>query len=258
MALKAKLTKDEHGKLDAALQALYTEKSGEFLLQVEGMVSQDDFDASEAKLAEFRDNNRKLFSDLKKFEGIDPDEFKTLKETAAKFTKQGVQKPDDIAALVADAVAKATEPLRTQFESEQKKRLEAEQRVQEKSLEDTLWKAGAAAGIAESAREDFVTRGKRLFVFDGDKIVARAGDTPVYSKRRNKTTEPLTPEEWATDAEWLAKDAPHLYKQSNGAGARTRPDQSESGGRFVANDPAALGMNLDALAKGEVQVLAGT
>ena len=38
MALKAKLTKDEHAGLPEAVRALYTEKDGAFILEVEGLV----------------------------------------------------------------------------------------------------------------------------------------------------------------------------------------------------------------------------
>lgn len=253
--LKSKLTKDEHGKLDAALQALYVEKGGAFLLDVEGLVSQEDFDASEAKLAEFRDNNVKLLKEAKRFEGVDPDEYHTLKDTVTKLEKQGVKKSDDIAAVVAEAVAKATDPLNTRLKSIETERDAALKAVADKTLDDTLWAAGVAAGIADSAKVDFLGRARAVFAFDGAKVVAKKDDTPLYSKRRNNTTSPLTPEEWASDPEWLLKEAGHLYKKSSGTGAQGG-GRSDTGARVVNSDPMALGMNLDALAKGEINVLA--
>jgi hypothetical protein len=253
--LKIKLTKDEHGKLDTALQALYVEKNGAFVLDADGAVSQDDFDAAEAKLAEFRDNNVKLMKEAKRFEGVDPDEYRTLKDTVAKLDKQGIKKPDDIAAAVAEAVAKATEPLNTRLKTIETERDTALKAVADKTLEDALWAAGVSAGIADSAKVDFLGRAKSVFSLDGTKIVAKKDDTPLYSKRRNNTTNPLTPEEWASDPEWLLKEAAHLYKKSSGTGAQNT-SRSDAGAKVITSDPMALGMNLDALAKGDVNVLA--
>lgn len=42
MALKRKITKEAHGKLDDALKAFYVEKDGEFVLDIDGDTSDDD------------------------------------------------------------------------------------------------------------------------------------------------------------------------------------------------------------------------
>lgn len=256
MRLKAKLSKDEVGKLEQAIQGLYVERDGGYVLDVEGMVPVDEYEALETKLREFRDNNIKLMKDLARFEGVDPDEYRTQKDTIEKLRREGVQKPDDIAQLIAQEIAKATEPLKKRLEEESRIREEKERMLVEKQLEEQLWVAGAAAGITESAREDFITRGKRLFTIEDGKIVARKGDMPVYSRRRGRSTELLTPEEWATDPEWLPKEAPHLYKTSTGTAARNKAEAgSADGGRIISNDPAELGRHLEELANGNVQVL---
>lgn len=256
--LKAKLTAEEHAKLDEPLKGLYVDRDGAFVLQVDGMVSQDDYDAIESKLNEFRDNNRKLFNDLKRYEGVDPDEYRTQKQTIEKLQRQGVQKPDDLSALIAQEIAKHTEPLKQQLETERKQREESERKLQEKALEDQLWAAGQAAGISDDMREEYLARAKTLFHFENGRIVARQGDQPVYSRRRGKTTEPLSVEEYVTDPEWLPKEKPKYYKDSTGTGARTQ-NQGGAGeaSRLIANDPSVIGQNLEALAAGKIQVLAG-
>lgn len=255
MALKAKLTKDEHAKLDDGLKAHYTEKDGAFVLSVDGMIAQDEFDAVESKLAEFRDNNRTLFSKLKAFEGIDPNEHASLKAEIDRLKKAGVQKPDDIAALVAAEIAKATKGFEERVKTIETERDQANQRLAEKSLEDALWEVGSKA-IRESARRDFLMRAKEVFKFEDGKVIAKQGDATLYSKRRGRTTEALTIDEFVNDPEWLLKDADHLYKNSTGSGAK-KGDTSTDGGRILSNDPSVLGANLEALAQGKVSVQAG-
>lgn len=256
MALKAKLSKDEHAKLDEALKALYVEKAGAFMLQVDGMVSQEDYDATESKLAEFRDTNVRLMKDAKKFEGVDPEEYRTLKATNEKLTKQGVKSADDIQTLVATEVAKALKGTDDRIKAIETERDQARTQLSEKSLEDALWDVGSKS-IKESARRDFLGRAKEVFKFEDGKIVARNGETQIFSKKRGNTTAPLSIEEFVTDPEWLMKDADHLYKSSNGSGTRKSDDTTQNGVRVVENDPSVLGMNLEAMAKGHVAVNAG-
>jgi hypothetical protein len=255
MALKAKLSKDEHAKLSADLQAAYREKDGVFLLDAEGVVTQDEFDAQESKLAEFRDNNRALHGKLKQFDGIDPDAHRALVAESDKWKKSGVQKPDDIQAMIAAALATAQKETDERLKKIETERDQAQRSLSEKSLEDALWDVGVKA-IRESARPDFLARAKRLFTFEDGKVVAKDGDKPLYSKRRGHTTDPLTIDEYVNDPDWLVKDGDHLFKTSQGSGAR-KNDQTVDGARVLANDPAVLGANLDAMAKGSVLVQSG-
>lgn len=256
--LKAKLTKDEHTKLDASLQAFYTEKGGAFLLQVDGMVSQEDFDASEAKLAEFRDNNVALLKAAEKFKGVDPDEYKTLKTTVEKLGKAGITKPDEVETAIQAAVAKAINPLNDRLSRVEGERDAALRQVADKALDDALWEPAMKAGIRENARQAYLSLARGVFKYEDGKVVARDGEKPVYSKRRNNTTNGLTPEEWVTDPEWLLKEHDYLFKDSKGTGAQGNKGGSDSNGaRVLQNDPMTLGANLEAMAKGGVLVQTG-
>jgi len=248
MSLKAKLSKAEHAALPDALREHYTEKDGVFILQADGVVGQDEYDALETKLSEFRDNNRKLHADLRKFDGVDPEEFKTLKASAGK-------KPEttDIAVQIAQAVEKATEPLTAKLKGIEEERDKARLQLSDKALEDALWAAGQKAGVLPSAKDEFLFHAKKVFVLEGDQPVAKKGDAVVFSRRRGHVTDPLTPEEWASDPEWLMKEKSFLFEKS--AGANTPRNQTNgSGQRIVANDPESVSRNLEDIASGKVLV----
>lgn len=257
MGLKAKLSADEHGKLEDALKALYVERDGAFVLQVDGMVSQTEFDELEEKLNEFRDNNRKLFNDLKKFEGIDPDTVRTLQADYDKLKRQGVSKADDLQAAINAAVEKATGPLLDKVKAIETERDATKQQLAEKALDDTLWEAGQAAGIKANAKASFLHLAKQCFRFEDGEIVAKRGDQPLYSKQRGRTTEMLTPEEFVTHPDWLLKEADFLYEESKGTGSQHKGGDrtSGSGARVIsADNQELLSQNLEAIAEGRVVV----
>lgn len=249
MPLKFRLKKDEHASLATEeLKKLYVEKDGAFVLQVDGAVDEVDYDALNTKLTEFRDNNRKLHNDIKKFEGVDPDEYKKLKETAGKGGD-----PKDIQAQIAAAVDKATEKFEQRVKTIETERDQARTQLADKALEDALWDVGQKS-IRDTARPDFITRAKSLFKYEDGKIVAKRGEDPVYSKRRGHTTDPLSIEEYVVDPEWLPKEADHLYKTSTGTGSKTERQTGANGTRLVANDPMVIGRNLEDIAKGTAMV----
>lgn len=77
MALKRKLTKDEHSKLDASIQELYDADGEDFVLDLDG----DADDSATAELQSKIDAQTKL---LKTFEGLDP---KAAKKALADMKK---------------------------------------------------------------------------------------------------------------------------------------------------------------------------
>jgi hypothetical protein len=251
VALKYRLKKDEHGSLTDELKKLYVEKDGVFVLEVTGAVDEDEFEQVNAKLTEFLDNNRKLFNDLKKFEGVDVDEFKRLKDSAGKGGD-----PKDVEKQIAAAVDKATQSFDQRVKAIETERDEAKRQLNEKALDDALWEIGQKS-IRESARPDFLRRARDLFRYEDGKVVAKKGDDPVYSKRRGHTTEPLSIEEYVVDADWLQKDADHLYKQSRGTDTPLNKGTTVNGARVIANDPMITGQALEEIAKGTAVVSAG-
>ena len=107
-----------------ALRGEYEQKDGKFVLKLDGdypgFVKAEDLNEANLKLTEFRDNNRGLHSQLEQFKskynGIDPDEHKKLKEKIAEFEKQGVKGGHDINSVVQKALSEAVGPLQQKLD----------------------------------------------------------------------------------------------------------------------------------------------
>lgn len=242
-----------------ALRGEYTERDGKFYLKVDDAVILSPAEVAERdrKLNEFRDNNRKLNESVKErddklklFDGVDPEEYRKLKD--------GQKPPEGIEAIVAAAVAKANKPLHAQVEqltADKKKSDEdaakAKKDLADKELEGLIRDAAIKFGVEDTAVEDFVARGKRLFSLDNGKPVARREGEDVYSKRDRSQL--LTLAEWAEDQQ---VEAPHLFKPSRGGGADTRGGGGKPTKKIIVNgdDPLDVGRHLEEIAKGDAIV----
>lgn len=257
--MKLKATLANKGELEAlpeAVRAFYVEKDGKYALSVDGMVSEAEYDEVNTKLVEFRENNRTLHKKVTEFEtrykDVDPDKYRTQATELEKLQKAGIGKADDFSAQVAKAVADAVNPLNDRMKAIEDERNKAQAQLSERDRDDALWSVGQKAGVKESAKEFYLTAARKVWQrTEKGELVAKNGETPLYSKQRGKATDPLSLEEWAT--QWLPQEADFLYKTSGGGGANN--DKGGPGGPgLVANDPFAIGQNLEKLAKGEATV----
>jgi len=234
----------------------YVEQDGQFVLKVEGDHPTVTGIVTEANknVAEFRTNNinlmkqrEDLLAKLTAFDGVDPGEYKVLKAQVADLKTKGVSKGDDVQTIINAALA----PVLDQLSKMQKGEAEAKAALARKNLEGMLTSAGIRAGVSESALPDFLSRGLSTFVAESDgRIVAKKGDTPVYSTKRPGT--PLDVEEFASN---LQTEAPHLFKPSKGAGAGGSSGLSGvDAPRVISSDPMEFGRNLEDIAKGKVIV----
>lgn len=244
--------------VDEKYRGLYTEKDGQFVLdtvEIEGMVPGDKFN-------EFRDNNKKLNNELRelkaalqKFDDIDLDEIRTLREQHAKLKKNSDANPE-VAELQAqlDALNRNLEATTTRFQAELDKSQAdgaAKQRALDQSVVDNaVVSAASNAGIQPSAMEDVKLRARGLFRNVDGKAVMHEGEQPRYSEKR--PSEYLTADEWLADI--MPKQAPHWYKPSGGSGAMNNGGPS-GGTRKIGIDPMEFGQNLEAIAKGDVEVV---
>jgi hypothetical protein len=265
-------------EIDEALQAEYEEQNGKFVLKIEGdhpSIAKVVLDANEKvtaaqrdakkQVAEFRDNNVALlkllgaegFDDAKAkietFKSIDPDEYQKAKTRIQELEAKGVTKGEDIQALVQKQVAAAVAPYEKKLREQEEQRAAEAQQYARAQVEQALTQAAVKAGVAESAIEDFVSRGSKVFHFDNGKVIAKDGDEVVFSKRR--PADPLDVLEWAED---LQGTAPHIFKPSGGGGAAGDDDAGGAGTRYVNSfDPMEIGRNLEGIASGEVKVNQG-
>ena len=119
------------------------------------------------------------------------------------------------------------------------------------------WRADAEpmalAGWHERAPLSLAQVEKRIAGLTDD----QGKEVALYSKRRGKAAEPLTAEEWATEIAPLDQAIADFYKESQGGGAKNqRPSSTADGRRLIANDPATLSANIEAIANGKAVVAA--
>lgn len=226
MGLKA-VVKNLEDDVPEALRGLYVKSGDDYVLEID----ERDF---KARIQEFRTSNlelkretEQLTEQLKKFEGVDPDEYQELvqfKEAAGEFEAEKTQLTERIQELEA-AAGKAKGSF---------SKLKMEQEVR---------KAFAAAGlkVKPGASQDIISRAKEVWKLnDADEL-----DTDLINE---KETAKLTLQEWGQQ---LAKEAPYFFEsppEPKKVPAQAGPKSIHSG------DAIAFGQHLEEIARGKVQV----
>jgi hypothetical protein len=258
VALKATLTKAELDALPEAVRGLYHEKDGKWWLDVEGGlgVPSSEVQDLKSKLAEFRDNNVALLkkvTDLeplaKKYEGIDPDEARRLKEEHDKLQKKGVTKADDIEALVKAAVETATKPIAEKLASEEQARKAAQQAADQARFRELVSSEAQKKGVRPSSVRHVIREAEQTFDLKDGALAPKAG-----VKHPSDPLKELTPDVWL---EGLAKSDDYLFEPSVGGGADNQNGRHHRPGAKQLVNPTAeeMGRNVDAIAKGEIVVV---
>lgn len=235
MALKFRIDKLEDAP--EAARSLYVEKDGKFELPIEGVVTKD-------KLDEFRNNNIELknqLSDLtKKFEGVDPELFKTL---SAEHQKLKDKKMID-AGKIEELLNERTAAMRADYDKKLKAQADelgiTKTQLEKMLIDNALQTEAAKAGVRPAAMEDVLLRGRQRFKLkDGTATPTMPDGKVVYGK---DGVTPQSMAEWLAD---LAPTAPHLFESSQGGGAENKSGNKNSGAKtmkradFEALDPAS-------------------
>jgi hypothetical protein len=246
MTLKAVV--DSIDAVPEAVRGFYAEKEGKYHLTVEGLVSKD-------KLDEFRENNRRLFSEkeelAKRFEGIDPDVARKLAAEANKMRdKQLIE-----AGKVDELVAERTGTMRTDYENKLKasdiQNKTLQQQLESLLIDGSIRDAAAKAGVRPSALEDVLLRGRQTFRLVDGKAVPMDGDKQIFGK----SGDVMGTEEWVAS---LVERAPHLFEPSQGGGARGAGGSAAAGAGVKTirrSDTKAFLANVKEIASGRVQVV---
>lgn len=227
--LARSLEKDAYEKLAKEVKALYVEKDGKYVLDVDGDDDTSGLKSALGKERERAKNEEKLRKELeKRFEGIDPD---VVREMMARFEN------DEDAKLIKNGqidkvVEKRVEQMKKGFEkqlADAKKETEAAQarskKFSNRVLDNHIRAAAAAMGLHKHAIEDALFRARSMFTLndDGDAVMLD-GEQPKLGKD-GKT--PFSPAEWL---EGMKESAPHWFPAgNNGSGAQG--DRGATGGR---------------------------
>lgn len=257
MALKAKLSKDEHAGLPDAIKELYAASGDAFVLEVEGLVGRDALEAERKARA----NAARDFQQLKdKIGDLDP---AAAREALAKVRELSDKKLLD--------EGKVDELIKTRTDAMQQDHLNQvnafKGQIQEKDerigsltgavkklrISSDLMPLALKKGARPEALDDVVARmtvtgidGIKWDV-EGEEIVAKIGDQVKYGKDPQRS---MSVEE---GLDLLLARAGHLFVPSSGAGA-SNARQSGGGSAYVisdadAHDPAKYRAAKDAAVK---------
>lgn len=233
-------TRDE---IPEGLKGTEKEADGGFVVKV----------VAQSKLDEFRDNNLAIARERDEYKnkvtayaalGDDPaklaDELSALR-TVDQSVKDGKLKGSDAIAAEVSARLKAQEDgYKTQIGNLTKERdaaaaarAESDAKFKRSIIDRAVTEAVLAkdSGLNPAALPDILTRAYGTYVVgDGDKLVAKNGDTIIYGA---DGVNPMQPNEWLKK---LGESAPHFLKPSAGGGAAG----SEGSGKFAGMSQEAF------------------
>ena len=215
MPLKFKFKTRE--EIPAELQPHYVERDGAWILDAEG-------DGSKAKLEEFRANNIALSNQLKRFEGIDPDEVRRLADENR--TLRTATLSED-AKREMEAQLKSTKAgFEKQLAAVTSERDTLHGRLTAIQIDQAVVNEATKRGLRPTAIPDITARARITFKLVDGVPQAFDGQTARMGKDG-----PMTLAEWV-DA--LVSDAPHLFEANAGGGA-AGSGSGGAGNRSVKN-----------------------
>jgi len=206
MPLKAAV--DALDSVDKSLHTLYeTGQDGKFYLSVEGMVPNE-------RLVEFRNTNIELKKALEKFDGVDPEKYKTLSKREkeimeGKLIEQG--KLDEV-------VGERVKGMKTEYDGKitelTNKLKTSDGRLASVLIDSSVKSAAIALGVLPTAVDDVVLRAKSVFqIRDGEAVAVNDRGDVIYGTDPSK---PLSIDEWVKA---LKTKAGHLFEGMRGSGA---------------------------------------
>lgn len=218
--------------------AVKDEATGKWSAKVVSEDKVEQFRANNISLLRERDTLQAMMTKLKPLVGESVDDFITrfneLEGTAKKVKDGQLKTSDAVEAEVENRVQAMKTDLQSQLNAEAAKRAASDKRAE--GAEDKLRRSiieryvteaviNEASGAAPSALKDILTRAYNVFHVEGEtKVVIKDGE---LTRIGVDGITPMTPLEWLAG---LRKEAPHLFKASNGGGASGGGQGGGSGG----------------------------
>jgi len=219
MALKFKCKSKDEVPADQA--ALYVEREGEWVLDVEGVVEK-------AKHDDFRTANVALRKELeeqkKRFEGIDPEEVRKLAEEKQKLEETQQLKLGEVEKVLETRLKTARADWDKQFGAVTAERDALNTRLASIQIDQGVITVATKKGLRPTAIPDITARARSVFRLVNGAPTAFEPDGKTVRVGKDGIT-PMNLEEWV-DAQ--VSDAPHLFESNAGGGAAG--DASGGGG----------------------------
>jgi hypothetical protein len=210
MALKFKFkSKDE---IPAEQQALYVERDGAWLLDVDGA-------ADKSKLDEFRANNITLSNQLaeqkKRFEGIDPVEVRRMADEKLRLEEAQQLKAGETEKVVEARVKAARSEAEKQLSALTSERDALNSRLVTIQIDQGVVAAATKRGLRATAMPDITARARNVFRLVNGVPTAFEADGQTVRLGKDGSAA-MTLDEWV---EQQVADAPHLFESNAGSGA---------------------------------------
>ena len=225
MALKLKFkTKEE---VPGEVQALYVERDGEWVLDVDGGA------VERARLDEFRTSNSALKKELeetrKRYEGIDPEEVRKLAEEKRQLEETQQLKVGEVEKVLENRLKTAKADWDKQFAAISGERDALNVRLTAIQIDQGITTVATKKGLRPTAIPDITARARSVFRLVNGAPTAFEGDGKTVRVGKDGIT-PMTLEEWV---DTQVSDAPHLFESNAGGGAAS--DAAGGGGAARAN-----------------------
>lgn len=193
-------------------------------LKVEGAVPRE-------KLEEFRTNNVQMKEQLKKFEGIDPEQYKKDVERlkTAKTDEDLEKQISDRTAQMRQEHAAAIAKMTGDLESSQKM-------LEVMVIDGEVRRYAAELGAYPTAVDDLILRARGTFKVEKGVAMPYKDGQVQYGK---DAINPMTMKEWLTDT---SKNAPHLFNPNQGGGAKGSGFNRGSNANLSATDKIRQGL----------------
>lgn len=227
--MKLKLIVDSLDGIDEAHKGLYEKgEDGKYHLSVEGV---EDVSGLKSALQKERDAVKELKAKYAKYDGIDPTKAQEALEKLREIEEKErlIREKELIDKGELEKVIENRTKLMQQDHNEQIKKLTERAENAEKGLEATKMQLATAVierGIADAVGEvgqarkgamiDIIQRGRSTWTLDdnGKPVALNADGTTIYGKDGKA---PISMKEWAEN---LLEQAPHLFEESKGGGAK--------------------------------------
>ena len=227
-----KLFVDDVSTVDEAHRGLYEKgEDGKYALQVEGAVPK-------AKLDEFRNKNIELMQTAEKFKGIDPAKYAELQDLQRKVDESKLVGSDKIDEAVTNRVKTLEAEYQTKIEEINGKYQGAQSALEKTMLSSELQSRALKAGAHESALDDIQSRARQIYKLVDNQIVPLDSNGQVVYGRNG--SDPMPMSEWLKG---LAKDAPHLFKGSNGGGSNNTGKGGGDRSKMTAAQKISAGLS---------------
>jgi len=226
MALKFKF--NSKSEIPAELAAHYVERDGAWFLDADGA-------ADKAKLDEFRSTNVTLLKQLddqkKRFEGIDPDEFRKLADEKRQLEESQQLKAGELEKVVESRVKGMKADWEKQLTTLTSERDSLNARLTAIQIDQGVVGAATKRGLRPTALADITARARNVFklVNGAPRAFEADGETVRYGK---DGVTPMTLEEWVDSQ---VSEAPHLFESNAGGGAA-----GNASGGGVGTRPSSL------------------